>query len=158
MVDGAHSGRPSYALGPPAAGGTAPTAKGLRAASLRYLREELPRNIASSVHNFADADDATLPRRVRLLGTSVTPTIFALAGYDADDVLELWALPKQQALERLEAHNPNAEEPALARRFYDNVRTLYGGAFDADLGRETFRTGVAFLRWAERVARSLAER
>ena len=46
----------------------------------------------------------------------------------------------------------------LARRFYDNVRTLYGGAFDADLGRETFRTGVAFLRWAERVARSLPER
>ena len=152
-IPGAH--RVLWGRVPPEA---APTAEGLRAASLRYLGEELPRNIASSVHNFADADDATLPRRVRLLGSIVTPTVFSLAGYDADDVLELWALPKLEALERLAGRYPDTDGPALARRFYDNVRTLYGGAFDADLGRETFRTGVAFLRWAERVARSLAER
>ena len=61
----------------------------------------------------------------------MTATVFALAGYDSDDVLELWALPKQQALERLAGRHPDAEGPALARRFYDNVRSLYGGAFDA---------------------------
>ena len=151
-IPGAH--RVLWGRLPPEA---APTAEGLRASSLRLLKEGLPRDISSNVHNFADGDDASLPRRVRLLGTTVTPTVFALAGYDADDVLELWALPKLEALERLAERHPDGEGPALARRFYQNVRSLYGGAFDAELGRSTFRTGIAFLRWAERVARSLPE-
>ena len=151
-IPGAH--RVLWGRLPPEA---APTAERLCASSVRFLKEGLPRDIASSVHNFADGGDASLPRRVRSLGSTITPTVFALAGYDADDVLELWALPKLQALERLAVRHPDADGPALARRFYENVRILYGGDFDADLGRETFRTGVAFLRWAERVARSLPE-
>lgn len=134
-----------------------PTPERLRSSSLRFLREELPGCIARDLASFADADDASLPRRVRLLGTRVVPTIFALAGHDAEDVLDLWAQPKFEALRRLEERCPEAEGPALARRFFESVRLLYGGEFDADLGRETFRTGIAFLRWAERVAQSLSE-
>jgi hypothetical protein len=130
----------------------APTPEGLRSASRHFLKEELPRHIAWSLRNFADADDASLPRRVRLLGTDVTPAIFALAGHDAEDVLELWAQPKFEALARLEERYPEAEGPTLARRFFEGVRRLYDGEFDGDLGRETFRTGIAFLRWAEAVA------
>ena len=65
----------------------------------------------------------------------------------------LWALPKFDALAKLEARYPEEEGPALARRFYDNVAHLFADeAFDADLGRETFRLGVRFLRWAQRAA------
>ncbi len=135
----------------------APTPEGLRAVTLWFLKNELPRAVAADVRNFVDADDASLPRRVRLLGTRVTPAIFALAGHDADDVLELWARPKLDALARLEARYPDAEGPALARRFFEVVGRLYGGEFDADLGRQAFRTGVAFLRWVERKAAALPE-
>jgi len=134
-----------------------PTADRLRAASLRYLKRDLPRNISRDVTNFADGDDASLPRRVRLLGTSVTPAVFALAGHDTDDPLEVWAQPKFEALRRLETRYPHEDGPALARRFYDLVARLYRGQFDAALAREAFRAGVAFLRWVERTAQSLPE-
>jgi hypothetical protein len=130
-----------------------PTAARLRAGAARYLREELPGRTAASVENFADADDASLPRRVRLLGTFVTPTIFALATPASEDPLALWALPKFDALASVEALYPSDPGPAQARRFYEQVTTLYGSEpFDAALGRQAFRTGVAFLRWAEAVA------
>jgi hypothetical protein len=130
-----------------------PTAARLRAGAARYLREELPARTAASVENFADADDASLPRRVRLLGTFVTPTIFALATPACDDPLELWALPKFEALARVEALYPDDQGPTLARRFYEQVTALYGNdLLDAKLARQAFRTGVAFLRWAETLA------
>ena len=131
------------------------SAEGLRASSRRYLSDELPARIRSGVGNFADADDATLPRRVRLLGTDVAPAVFALIAYDAPDALELWALSKLEALVRLEARYPGVAGPADARRFFDNVRILYGGEFEPELGRQTFRAGVAFLRWAERLGQAL---
>ncbi len=134
-----------------------PTAEGLRTASVRFLKATLPQYIARDLGGFIDAEDATLPRRVRLLGTSVTPTIFALVGHDGEDVLELWAQPKFDALARLEARYLAAEGPALARRFYELVDRLYGGEFDSALGREAFRTGIAFLRWAERVMQSIPD-
>jgi hypothetical protein len=130
-----------------------PTAERLRAIEARYLSEVLPGRTTANVQNFADGDDASLARRVRLLGTDVTPTVFALATAASDDPLELWALPKFEALARIEALYPEDEGPALARRFYEQVAALYGNEpFDADLGRQAFRTGVAFLRWAERIA------
>jgi hypothetical protein len=108
------------------------------------------------VHNYIDADDASLPRRVRLLGTAVTPALFAVLTRDAEDVLALWALPKTEAVARLEERYPHADGPRLARRFYDLMAQLYGEAFDADVAREAFRTGVAFLRWAEAIGRTPA--
>ncbi len=149
-VPGAH--RVLWGTLPPAA---VPTADRLRASSLRYLKDELPAAIAADLRNFADADDSSLARRVRLLGTRVTPAVFALAGHDADDALALSALPKFEALARLEARYPGADGPGLARRFYEIVGRIYGGEFDAGLAREAFRTGIAFLRWAEGLGRQL---
>ena len=134
-----------------------PTSEGLRASSRRFLKETLPDYIARDLGGFIDASNDTLPRRVRLLGTTVTPTIFALTSHDAEDALEVWAQPKFEALRRLKERYGEAEGPALAQRFYDNVRRLYGKEFDADLARQTFRTGIEFLRWAERVAQELLE-
>ena len=133
----------------------APTAERLRANAARYLQEELSKRITSSVQNFADGDDASLSRRVRLLGTDVTPTVFSLVTPASDDPLDLWSLPKFDALARLEALYPSDEGPALARRFYEQVGALYGNEpFDAELARQAFRTGVAFLRWAEQAAKA----
>jgi Nucleotidyltransferase domain len=134
-----------------------PTPDGLRTSSLRFLKKVLPQYISRDLGGFIDAPDDTLPRRVRLLGTSVAPTIYALLGHDAVDVMQVWALPKNEALRRLEERHPSAEGPAMARRFYRDVARLYEGEFDAGLGRRTFRAGITFLRWAERVGRSLAE-
>lgn len=131
-----------------------PTADGLRAASRRFLAEGMPQQLAGMLQNFADADDASLPRRLRLLGTMVTPSIFALASLHEDDVLALWAQSKFEALARLEARYGQDEGPALARQFYERVARLYGDQFEANEGRQTFRLGVAFLRWAERTART----
>lgn len=132
-----------------------PTAEGLRASSRRLLKVDLGPRITWSLRNFIDSDDAKLPRRVRLLGTDLTPVVFALSGYDADDALELWALSKFEALVRLEERYPHAEGPSQAHRFFENVSRLYAGPFDPELGRETFRVGIKFLRWAERIGRSL---
>ncbi len=126
-----------------------PTPDGLRASSRRFLSDTLPQYVSRDLGGFVDAPDDTLPRRVRLLGTSVMPTIFSLLACDAEDPMQVWALPKFEALDRLEERYGETEGPALARRFYENVQRLYGGEFDADLGRQTFRTGIAFLRWAQ---------
>lgn len=133
-----------------------PTTERLRAIEVRFLREDLGRQLAAMLRNFADADDASLPRRVRLLGTGVTPAVFAVLSLDADDLLALWALPKFDALARLEARYPDEPGPALVRQFYENVARLYQGEFDPELGRQTFRTGVRFLRWAQRLAQATA--
>ena len=131
------------------------TTERLRALETRFLREDLSRHLDAMVRNFIDADDASQPRRVRLLGTDVTRAVFALISYDADDALAIWALPKFDALARLEERFPEADGPTLARRFYDQMAELYGETFDAELARDAFRTGVAFLRWAEQVGRGL---
>ena len=132
------------------------TAEKMRAASIRFFRD-LPGRIQSNVSNFADSIDSQLARRVRNLGTDVTPALFCLLTLEAADPLELWALPKQVALKRVERRYAGAEGPTLARQFYENVTKLYGGEFDPGLGRETFRLGVRFLRWAEGVGQSLPE-
>lgn len=130
-----------------------PTAEHLRSQSLRFLKQTLSDYIARDLSSFIDSSDDMLWRRVRLLGTSVTPAMFALVAYDAADALAVFALPKFDALARLEARHPNDEGPALAHRYYELVARLYSSeTFDVDLGREAFRTGIAFLRWAQRVA------
>jgi hypothetical protein len=129
-----------------------PTPERLREIESRFLREELPRQLAAMLRTFVDTADGSLPRRVRLLGTTVTPVVFAVLSLDEDDLLELWALPKQEALARLEARYPGEAGPRHARRFYEGVTRLFGEAFEPALARTTFAEGVRFLRWAHRLA------
>ena len=133
------------------------TEDGLRAGARRLLRETISSRLNGMVSNYADSVDEQLPRRVRLLGTDLTPAMFALASLHAEDILPLWAKPKFEVLEIVEQAYPDAEGPAQARQFYANVERLFGDDFDTALGRETFRGGVAFLRWAEHIGRSLDE-
>ncbi len=131
------------------------TKAGLRSGVRRLLSETLPDRLNGMVSNFADSADAQLPRRVRLLGTDLTPTVFSLASLHTEDILALWAKQKLEALALVEDAYPNASGPKLAREFYRNVERLYVGDFDTHLGRQMFRTGVAFMRWAEEIGRSL---
>lgn len=134
-----------------------PTDERMKQASRRFLRETLPDYIRRDLGGYVDSGDVGLHRRVRLLGTSVTPTIFALLAQEAEDALAIWALSKFDALAQLEERHPDEEGPTLARRFYSNVAGLYGeDRFNATLARETFRLGVRFLRWAEAVGRAPA--
>ncbi len=131
------------------------TEEGLRAGARRFLNETLPGRLNGMVSNYADSADRQLPRRVRLLGTDLTPAVFSLASLHTDDLLKLWGQPKFEALKIVEESYPDADGPRLAKRFYANVERLFGGEFDVLLGRETFRTGVAFMRWAEQIGASL---
>ncbi len=131
------------------------TEEGLRAGARRFLSETLPGRLNGMVSNYADSADRQLPRRVRLLGTDLTPAVFSLASLHTEDLLTLWGQPKSEALKIVEEAYPDADGPPLAKQFYANVERLYGEEFDVLLGRETFRTGVAFMRWAEQIGRSL---
>lgn len=133
------------------------TEAGLRAGVHRLLSETLPGRLNGMVSNYADSADRQLPRRVRLLGTDLTPAVFAIASLHTDDILGVWAKPKDEALALVEDAYPNAGGPKLAREFYRNVERLYAGDFDTQVGRQTFRTGVAFMRWAEEIGRSLPD-
>ncbi len=133
------------------------TEAGLRAGVRRFLSETLPGRLDGMVSNYADSADRQLPRRVRLLGTDLTPAVFSLASLHTDDILALWAKTKSEALALVEDAYPNVEGPKLAREFYRNVERLFGNEFDTQLGRQTFRTGVAFMRWAEEIGRSLPD-
>jgi hypothetical protein len=131
------------------------TQEGLHAGARRLLSETLLSRLDGMVSNYADSSDVQLPRRVRLLGTDLTPTVFSLASLHTDDLLTLWGRPKFDALKIVEDAYPNADKPALARQFYANVQQLYGQNFDVQLGRETFQVGVAFMRWAQEIGASL---
>lgn len=126
-----------------------PSPEGVRRSARDWLARGLHEAVAADLHGFIDADDASIPRRLRLLGTRVTPTMFAVLTLEADDPIALWAQPKDAALEQLRARYPGASGPNAAGRFYEAVRRLYGAAFDPDAGRTAFRDGIAFLRWAE---------
>ncbi len=131
------------------------TEEGLRAGARRFLSETLPGRLNGMVSNYADSADTQLPRRVRLLGTDLTPAVFSLASLHTDDLLTLWGRPKFEALAIVDQAHPDADGPRLAKRFYANVKLLFGEEFDVQLGREAFRTGVAFMRWAEQIGASL---
>lgn len=124
-----------------------PTDAELRAASLRYVRNELPERTAADLHNFVDATLSSMPHRLRYLGTEVAPAILSLAALDADDASAVWALSKFDALALLEQRYSPAPGPGQARDFYEGVRVLYGERWDDDLARATFRNGIDFLRW-----------
>lgn len=129
-----------------------PTPNRLRAAALRLLREDLPGLIHADVESFADSADEQLPRRLRLLATRVTPSMFSLLTLRSDDPLGEWARPKHAAAERLAAAYPGVAEAALPGQFYRNVSGLLGEQFDVGLARRTYRLGLDFLIWAHRTA------
>ncbi len=135
-----------------------PTPERLRAAALRLLRSDLPGLIHGDTASFTDSTDGQLPRRLRLLATSVTPSMFSLLVLRSDDPLGEWTRPKHEAAERLAAAYPGIAEAALPRLFYRNVPELLGGQFDVGLARRSYRIGLEFLIWAHRTAREHAPR
>jgi hypothetical protein len=134
-----------------------PTEEEVRRSSLAHLAA-MPRYLAAEIDGFLDDTARSLPRRLRLLGTTLTPTIFALLAYDAANPFAVWAQSKFEALRQLEERYPDAEGPAHARRFYEQVASIYGAPeFDVVAAREAFRTGVRFLRWAESITLAIKE-
>ncbi len=134
--------------------GLRPTPERLRDSAVRLLRDDLPRLIRADAESFTDSTDEQLPRRLRLLATRVTPSMFSLLVLGSDDPLAEWARPKHAAAARLADAHPAAPEAALPRQFYADVARIGAGdAFDVPLARRTFRIGIDFLIWAHRTAR-----
>ncbi|MPZ47817.1 MAG: hypothetical protein GEU75_00605 [Dehalococcoidia bacterium] len=133
-----------------------PSTEDFRRSSVRALKE-LPKYVGADVTNFADTTTDQLPRRLRLLGTTLTPIVFALIAYDADDALAIWSRSKFEALEMLEARYRDMEGPPFARQFYEEIGALFGGKFEAERARHAFKTGVRFLRWAEAIGKTLPD-
>ena len=122
--------------------------------SARHWLTELTKLVDGDVRNFADSPDHQISRRLRLIGTSVTPAVFSLATLDAEDPVSLWAGTKFDALATLRKLYPRQPGPEMAADFYSRVRDIYGSsAFDVTAAREAFKLGVSFLRWAEATAR-----
>lgn len=124
----------------------------LRQQGERLLREELPRIITASLSSFADSMGVALPRRVRLLGTFVNPAMFALVALESADPLEVWARPKFDALDALEARHPEAG--AAVRRFFELAPAVVANAQKAAPGdaRAAFRAGIDALIAIHRAA------
>jgi len=127
-----------------------PTPDRMRAAALRLLRDDLPGLIHSDTESFSDSADSALPRRLRLLSTRVTPSMFSLLVLRSGDPLGEWTRTKHEAAHRLAAAYPGVAPAALPRQFYRNVPELLGGQIDVGLARRTYRIGLEFLIWAHR--------
>ncbi len=139
-----------------------PTPDRMRAAALRLLRDDLPHLIRGDTESFTDSADRALPRRLRLLSTRVTPSMFSLLVLRSDDPLGEWSRPKHEAADRLAA-SYDAPEAALPQQFYANLPILHSNIqpptsslyADVPLARRTFRIGLDFLIWAHRTANDL---
>jgi hypothetical protein len=133
-----------------------PTDEQIREGARQHLRD-LPRHIASTLDGYIDDTARTVTRRLRLLGTVVTPTIFALLAHAAGDPASVWAQSKFEALKQLEGRYARTEGPPLARSFYEQVASIYRSPeVDVQAVQRAFRTGVTFARWAESVSRTVA--
>ncbi len=133
-----------------------PTPDRMRAAALRLLRDDLPHLIRSDTESLADSADRALPRRLRLLSTRVTPSMFSLLVLRSDDPLGEWTRTKHDAAERLASAYAGVAEAELPRQFYRNVPELLDQQFDVGLARRTYRLGLEFLTWAHRASRDYA--
>jgi hypothetical protein len=102
----------------------------------RVLQDWLPKVADQDIADFAEVPDELLPRR---------------------DPARLWTESLDAALRRLTHIHEGQPGPVYAAEFYKNVRTLFASdTWDIELARTTFKSGVAFLRWAEPIAPSLA--
>jgi hypothetical protein len=115
----------------------------------RQVLNDLPKVADRDLTDFAESADEMLTQRLRMLGTTINPVLFALVAWDHEDALALWAETKEQAIQRLRAGYSDQAGPALAELFYGNVRRLFNGRWELRLARQTFKVGLEFLRWAE---------
>lgn len=128
----------------------------LRETGREYLMHQLPGQIASSVANWADAMDATLARRVRLIGTAVNPALYALLAIQTGDPIAVWTRPRAANLPALASLHPGVA--AHARRYFALAPEFLNSAqSDIATAREAYAAAIDMLIAAHRAALALEE-
>jgi hypothetical protein len=121
------------------------TTKQVRAKALDYM-EKLQPGAQASANHLLQHGGGRLERHVRLLCTNVWPTLYSLLVCSATDPLEIWRLPKPQAIERLASGEPAGTQ---IRAFYASLWRYYGGSQTVEAALELYKSGAAFLYMAK---------
>ncbi|MBV7337758.1 hypothetical protein KFU94_57920 [Chloroflexi bacterium TSY] len=87
-----------------------------------------------------------LERHVRLLCTKVWPTLYQVLALQIDAPIQIWCLPKPDAIDYLSEDTPCG---AAIRRFYHAVLAYYPEENSVDKALSVIETGVHFLRAAK---------
>ncbi|HEY0071154.1 MAG TPA: hypothetical protein VGE04_14405 [Chloroflexia bacterium] len=117
------------------------TPEQVRTKALNYMNKLQPGDLTDANH-LLEHGGGRLERRVRLLCTDVWPTLYSLLVCTANDPLEAWRLPKQEAIARL----PEDEQVGRQiRAFYDSVWAYYGGSQTVEAALVLYKNGAAFL-------------
>jgi len=86
-----------------------------------------------------------LDRQARLLCTKVWPTLYQILALQQDNAVQVWGLPKEQAIALLPAQS---DVNRTIRRFHQAVRVYYGEQASVEQAIEVFESGLAFLHEA----------
>jgi hypothetical protein len=93
-------------------------------------------------NNLLDWSDRVASRMLRLLGTDVWPTLYAMFSVQDDDPLAVWRLPKTEVIERVPAARPEGRE---IRLFYQHLWAMGTEGRSLDRTLAAIATGVRFL-------------
>ena len=87
-----------------------------------------------------------LARNIRLLCTQVWPTLYQVLTLQQGDAIDVWCLPKEQAIQRL----PKKTRLGSSIRWFDRtLRAYYPAEDDLDGALSVIESGVAFLEAAK---------
>ncbi|MDY6875075.1 MAG: hypothetical protein SWK90_02570 [Chloroflexota bacterium] len=87
-----------------------------------------------------------MARSTRLLCTKVWPVLYQVLTLQRDDVIGVWCLPKEQAIELLPT---NTSLSQTIRGFYQAVQTYYPAEDSVEGALSVIESGVAFLKSAK---------
>lgn len=87
-----------------------------------------------------------LARSIRLLCTKVWPVLYQVLTLQQDDVIGVWCLPKEQAIELLPT---NTSLSQTIRRFYQAVQVYYPAEDSVEGALLVIESGVTFLKAAK---------
>jgi hypothetical protein len=117
----------------------------VRAKALNYM-EKLQPGALTGANHLLQHGGGRLERHVRLLCTNVWPTLYSLLVCSATDPLEVWRLPKAQAIALLAEVEPAGRQ---IRAFYEATWAYYRGSQTVEAALELYKSGAAFLYMAK---------
>ena len=83
---------------------------------------------------------------IRLLCTKVWPVLYQVLTLQQDDVIGVWCLPKEEAIELLPRNTPLSQ---TIRGFYQAVREYYPAENSVEGALLVIKSGVTFLKSAK---------
>lgn len=120
------------------------TAEQLRTSAEKALTELDPAP-AFIIGSLIGPGGVRLSRRIRLLCTKVWPVLYQVLTLQRDNVIAIWGLPKDRAIQLLPRNTMLSQ---AIRRFYQAVRTYYPAENSVEHAIAVIRSGFVFLEVA----------